>query len=92
MTPQTTIRVRAVPQVAQMAFAVVLAAALLLNGCTVLGPDFTEPAVPWLEKWKSDLYGQAGKGRASAAEDLEFWWHLFESPHERQHLYTCGSQ
>ena len=32
--------------------AIVLLGAALLSGCTVLGPDFQRPQVPWLDGWK----------------------------------------
>ena len=53
---------------------------LALTACTTLGPDYQEPKVEWLDRWQTDLYGQAGKPGAESDEDLAFWWQAFEDP------------
>lgn len=55
-------------------------AALLLQACTNLGPDYVEPDVAWLAEWETDLYGQALTRAPDAAEDLSFWWQAFNDP------------
>jgi NodT family efflux transporter outer membrane factor (OMF) lipoprotein len=54
--------------------------ALVLQGCTTLGPDFEEPGVAWLAAWQPDLYGQIEAPGQQAATDLRFWWRVFEDP------------
>ena len=57
-----------------------LCAALTLNACTTLGPDYQRPEVPWLEDWQTSLYGQAVPPQQQAETDLHFWWTLFDDP------------
>ena len=58
----------------------VLVAALALNACVTVGPDFQEPDVAWLNEWQSDLYGQVGQPEQQAQTDLRFWTQLFNDP------------
>jgi NodT family efflux transporter outer membrane factor (OMF) lipoprotein len=51
-----------------------------LSGCTVLGPDYQEPEVTWLDKWQTDLYGQVADPQQQSEIDLRFWWQLFDDP------------
>ena len=51
-----------------------------LCACTVLGPDYNEPEVEWLDDWHSDLYGQVTAPESEADADLRFWWKLFDDP------------
>lgn len=62
------------------AIPILLATALLLNGCTTLGPDFEEPKVEWLKDWQADLYGQIGNSTEQHNLDLRFWWQTFNDP------------
>jgi NodT family efflux transporter outer membrane factor (OMF) lipoprotein len=55
-----------------------LCAALALNACTTLGPDFQRPDVTWLDDWQTSLYGQAATPQQQAEADLRFWWTLFD--------------
>lgn len=59
----------------------VLAATLLLAGCTAVGPDFARPAVPWLPDWKVESVTQlaAGQPESLAAVDAA-WWRHFDDP------------
>lgn len=54
--------------------------ALVLQGCTTLGPDFTEPEVEWLAAWQPDLYGQIQDPGELTRSDLRFWWRAFDDP------------
>ncbi|MEH6637583.1 MAG: TolC family protein [Halioglobus sp.] len=63
---------------AQKAF-VVACAALALQACTTLGPDYEEPKVEWLDEWQTNLYGQAIT-TDTTEEDLDFWWLAFNDP------------
>jgi len=58
---------------------VVVWAALALQACTTLGPDYEEPKVEWLDEWQTDLYGQA-ISTGTTEEDLDFWWQAFNDP------------
>ncbi|MEP4146400.1 MAG: TolC family protein [Halioglobus sp.] len=51
-------------------------AALALQACTNLGPDYQEPEVSWLQDWETDLYGQVPSS-PTEEEDLQFWWQAF---------------
>jgi NodT family efflux transporter outer membrane factor (OMF) lipoprotein len=53
-------------------------AVLTLSACTTLGPDYQEPEVKWLKEWQPTLYGQVDASGAQTAQDLRFWWHLFD--------------
>ncbi|MCB1752865.1 MAG: efflux transporter outer membrane subunit [Gammaproteobacteria bacterium] len=57
-----------------------LAGALAVSACTVLGPDYREPELPWLAAWQSDLYGQVAAPDDPAHADLRFWWRVFDDP------------
>lgn len=67
-------------QVNRVAGPLVLMAALTLNACVTVGPDFQEPDVAWLNDWQSDLYGQIGRPEQQAQTDLRFWTQLFNEP------------
>ena len=55
-------------------------AALALQACTNLGPDYAEPDVNWLDEWETDLYGQTLTAQPTEAQDLGFWWEAFNDP------------
>ncbi len=62
---------------------ITLSIATVLSACTILGPQYTEPRVGWLEDWETTLYGQTQTPILSAEErdrELEFWWKSFEDP------------
>src|SRR5512143_1715040 len=53
-----------------------IAVMLVVTGCTTVGPDYTRPALPVLEKWmETDGYGV----RTSSA-DYRNWWAAFQDP------------
>jgi len=54
-----------------------LCAAYTLNACTILGPDYKEPELPWLDDWQTSLYGQIDTPEQQSRVDLHFWWRLF---------------
>ena len=58
---------------------VVACAALALQACTTLGPNYQEPEVEWLTEWQTNLYGQA-IATDTTEEDLDFWWQAFNDP------------
>ena len=52
-------------------------APLVLGACMV-GPDFTRPAVPWLEDWSADaLRAAQQEAQANKPVQLDAWWHEF---------------
>ena len=59
----------------------VLAATLVLAGCSAVGPDFARPAVPWLAYWKGESVAQlaAGQQERPVAVDAA-WWRHFDDP------------
>ena len=60
--------------------AALLPVALGLHACTILGPDYQEPKVAWLDDWQTSLYGQSAAPAQGEAADLGFWWELFDDP------------
>jgi len=56
----------------------ILFVTMFLTSCAVLGPEYTEPEVDWLNKWRTDLYGQIGSSKKQKKLDLQFWWELFD--------------
>ena len=58
----------------------VLLGILLVNGCTVLGPDFQEPEVAWLEDWRTTAFPTSTDTEKEQAVALKLWWKLFNDP------------
>src|SRR5262245_33615138 len=58
-----------------------LSIAMLLCGCTTLGPDFARPQVPWLPDWPGgswrSLADAAPRGDATRTDE---WWRSFGDP------------
>jgi outer membrane protein TolC len=57
----------------------VSAAAVLLGGCTTLGPDFHAPQVPWLQGWSGGAWrtlADETQRRAQPRDDE--WWRQFD--------------
>ena len=53
----------------------------MLTACTTLGPDFTRPAVPWLEEWAArprDLPAAPEPAAAAQRAETEQWWRNFD--------------
>ena len=56
---------------------------LSLTACTVVGPDYEEPAIEWLQEWQSSAYTEisvAEDANEKKQTDLHFWWQLFNDP------------
>ncbi len=51
---------------------------LLLNSCTVLGPDYIEPEIDWLTKWEASTYKALDTNKEFEQIDLQFWWNIFQ--------------
>ena len=54
-----------------------LAAALQLGACTMVGPDFVRPKVPWLGEWSSEGLRQAERGEVRNRPATDEWWRNF---------------
>jgi NodT family efflux transporter outer membrane factor (OMF) lipoprotein len=65
------------PSVSRIALAL---AAVSAGACTMLGPDYQEPEVAWLNNWRPGLHGLASGDATGGADELAFWWELFGNP------------
>ncbi|KAA1188438.1 efflux transporter outer membrane subunit [Pseudohalioglobus sediminis] len=72
--------------------ATVALAAIILQACTNLGPDYEEPPVDWLQQWETDLYGQALTSAPQQAQDVGFWWQAFNDPILNQLIETARTE
>ena len=72
--------------------AVTLCAIVGLSACAVLGPDYQEPEVSWLDEWQSNLYGQVGNTSDQYHFDLQFWWYLFDDDVLNQLIETVKKE
>lgn len=52
--------------------------ALLVGGCTQVGPDYAEPTISWLEQWRSPALQQVS--RQQSEPDFRQWWLAFDDP------------
>lgn len=60
---------------------VALAQTLLLSACTLVGPDFQRPEVPWLADWTGgSLKALAAEERGKPRAQTEIWWRNFNDP------------
>ena len=65
----------------RQAWPAVLTTSLLASGCTMVGPDFSRPDVPWLAGWSGGSLATAAIGaqeRQPAPHDA--WWRVFDDP------------
>ncbi|MCW8928631.1 MAG: TolC family protein [Gammaproteobacteria bacterium] len=56
---------------------------LTLSACTVVGPNYEEPVVDWLQEWQPSVYKNSSLSDTQTKQnntELEFWWHLFNDP------------
>ncbi len=52
--------------------------ALLVSGCTQVGPDYTAPTNSWLKQWHSPALQQVS--RQQSEPDFRQWWLAFDDP------------
>ncbi len=64
--------------------ALLLMPVMLISACTTLGPDYQEPTTPWLESWRTSLYGLSRSEKDRNQDDLRFWWQTFNDEHLNQ--------
>jgi len=58
-----------------------LIASLLLSACTTVGPDFKQPAVPWLATWSGgSLEASIADSRTGIRPQSDAWWRNFNDP------------
>ncbi|HSD36173.1 MAG TPA: efflux transporter outer membrane subunit [Rhodocyclaceae bacterium] len=55
-------------------------AAGLLSACTMLGPNFSRPEVPWLESWSSKTSTTTAQPAPARRPENETWWRYFNDP------------
>jgi multidrug efflux system outer membrane protein len=56
-------------------------AVLLASGCTTVGPDFSQPDVPWLEGWHGGpSQAPTGTSPQPASPESDQWWQIFDDP------------
>jgi len=67
----------ALPRPAYGGRAIVLAA-LTLQGCVQLGPDYTPPRTEWIDHWNSPALQQASQQKVQP--DTLQWWTIFNDP------------
>ncbi len=56
---------------------------LTLVSCAIVGPDYQEPGVDWLQEWQPTAYGQSGDHNNHEQKnqiDTQSWWQLFNDP------------
>lgn len=65
-----------------LARTLIVGSALLLGGCTAVGPDFKRPEVPWLPGWSGgSLETLTAESRAKPRGPAdEEWWRSFNDP------------
>ena len=71
---------------------VLLYCLITLGGCTVLGPDYSEPDVTWIDNWQSSLFDQDAAAEQQEQTDLRFWWNLFDDPVLNALIITARQQ
>lgn len=57
---------------------VLLVTLMQLSSCTVLGPDYSEPEITWLNKWEASIYSNLDTDEEFDQTDLQFWWQIFQ--------------
>lgn len=57
-----------------------MAGALLLGACTVVGPDFKRPQVPWLADWTGGSLKSIADAQIPRDGDVQEWWRNFNDP------------
>ena len=60
---------------------IALLGSLLLSACTIVGPDFKRPEVPWLDAWSGgSLKSLTSVQREHRKGQIEEWWRNFNDP------------
>ena len=56
---------------------ITLLGSLLLSACTMVGPDFKRPEIPWLDAWSG---GSLESLSSEQRGQIEEWWRNFNDP------------
>jgi multidrug efflux system outer membrane protein len=65
----------------RQAWPAALTASLLASACTMVGPDFSRPVVPWLAGWSGgSLATSAIRAKEGQRPPHDAWWRLFDDP------------
>src|SRR4030095_12019848 len=73
----------AVPSRSPRTHALVLLVPVLLASCTMVGPGFERPEVPWLDGWSADALQSAEAESQEVGRprvQLDEWWRNFHDP------------
>jgi NodT family efflux transporter outer membrane factor (OMF) lipoprotein len=58
-----------------------LATALVVAGCTTVGPSFTEPQAPWLPQWSGGEWRTLAESAPHPGPvKVDDWWRTFDDP------------
>ena len=58
-----------------------LMTSLLASGCTLVGPDFSPPDVPWLAGWSGGSLATTGiRAKEGQPVPHDAWWRVFDDP------------
>jgi NodT family efflux transporter outer membrane factor (OMF) lipoprotein len=53
---------------------------VLLSSCAVVGPDYQQPDIEWLQQWQPTAYAYHSKQKNTDSLDIQFWWEIFNDP------------
>jgi multidrug efflux system outer membrane protein len=56
------------------------AVSLMISACTMVGPDFKQPDVPWLDSWSSPALAGATSTAPPTQAVIDQWWSNFNDP------------
>jgi outer membrane protein, multidrug efflux system len=68
------------PTMRAAARALLLSACLVTSACAPLGPNYTQPAVPWLDQWSSPALRSTPEKGQIPQTPLDAWWQNFGDP------------
>jgi len=66
-----------------LCYLLILFGLLTLVSCTIVGPDYQEPGVDWLQKWQPTAYGHSDEQKSHEQKNqinTQSWWQLFKDP------------
>ncbi|RKZ96498.1 MAG: TolC family protein [Gammaproteobacteria bacterium] len=66
-----------------LCYLLILFGLLTLVSCTIVGPDYQEPGVDWLQKWQPTAYGHSDEQKSHEQKNqinTQSWWQSFKDP------------